>query len=63
MAKWINKNGDMIVTNNATYTIINKDGSGHSCDISKWSDSATSWIMNDIKSGYYQGYKKVEEAN
>lgn len=60
MAKWINANGDSITTVNTVYTISNKDGSGHSCDISLWSNSATSWIMNDIKSGYYKGFEKVE---
>ena len=63
MAKWINKKGDMITTTNATYEITNKDGSGYIVDVSRWTISATSWIMNDIKDGYYPGFEKIKELD
>jgi len=59
MAKWINKNGDTIETNGAIYTVT-KNGTSTTTDISKWTYNAEAWINNDIKAGYYNGYKKLE---
>ena len=58
MARYENSNGDTIETNGSQY--ITTGTTERKCDISRWSDDAEKWIDNDIKDGYYQGFKKVE---
>ena len=59
MARWVNSNGDTIETTGTTYVVTEK-GISRNSDISKWSSNAEQWIENDIKAGYYQGFKKLE---
>ena len=58
MSKWINAQGDTITTDGSVYTIT-RNGNPSRCDVSKWSSSAERWIRNDIKDGYYKGFKEI----
>lgn len=61
MALYKNTNGETIETVGTEYRLINSSGELKSkADISPWSNSAERWIDNDIQSGYYKGFKKVE---
>lgn len=59
MTQYINNNGDTIETNGSCYTITRNGITLHT-DVSKWQSSAETWIDNDIRAGYYEGFKKVE---
>lgn len=60
MAKYIHTDGRIIETNGTRYKVTNADGDViQSADISRWSGNAEKWIDNDIKNGFYVGYKKV----
>jgi hypothetical protein len=60
MAKYIHTDGRIIETNGTRYTVTDADGNViQSADISRWSGNAEKWIDNDIKNGFYVGYKKV----
>jgi hypothetical protein len=62
MAKYINDKGDTIETASHVYRIFDANGIlVRSADVSKWGYQAEKWIDNDILSGYYKGFKKVEE--
>ena len=59
MTVYVNTNGDTIETNGSVY-IKTIDGIIFTpTDISKWSNNAEKWIDNDIKAGYYDGFKKM----
>ena len=60
MATYIHTDGRIIKTNGTRYTVTNANGDViQSADISCWSGNAEKWIDNDIKNGFYVGYKKV----
>lgn len=56
MATWTHSNGDTIVTEGTTYKVT-RNGVTSTADVKRWTDSATQWISNDIKDGYYVGFK------
>jgi len=61
MAKYINTKGETLETSGTTYTIISASGNiQRTADISNWCSDAEQWIDNDIKSGFYAGFKKVQ---
>jgi hypothetical protein len=62
MARWTNAKGDTITTSGSIYTIT-RNGHASSCDVSRWKDSAETWIRNDIKSGYYSDFSEVMESS
>ena len=63
MAKYINTNGETLETSGTRYTITSASGDiQRTADISNWCNDAEKWIDNDIKSGFYVGFKKAEEA-
>lgn len=60
MATYIHIDGRIIETNGTRYIVKSPDGEIiQSADISRWSGNAERWIDNDIKNGFYVGYKKV----
>jgi hypothetical protein len=64
MAKYTHPSGGVITTKGSVYTLQTTPfgeatDNETSIDISKWSDNAETWIDNDIKDGYYQGFEKV----
>ena len=61
MAKYKHIDGESIETNGTEYRWMDSSGEVITkADISPWSNNAERWIDNDIKSGYYKGFKKVE---
>lgn len=63
MAKYINKDGDTIETSGSIYTKTISGVKFAPTDISKWARDAEKWIDNDIRAGYYEGFKKVQELS
>ena len=60
MATYTDGKGTTIFTDGSVYRITYAGGYIKHTDLSKWTNDATQWIENDIKDGYYQGFRKVE---
>lgn len=60
MSKWTHPNGDTITTEGTTYTVTTQNGVRWA-NVGRWTLSARDWILNDIKAGYYQGFKEANE--
>jgi len=63
MAKYLNKDGDSIETSGSLYIKTIGGVKFVPTDISKWAPNAEKWIDNDIRAGYYEGFKKVEQLS
>lgn len=59
MTTYIHDNGDTIETVGSRY-FVTRSGNTLTADVSKWQENAEAWIDNDIRAGYYEGFKKVE---
>lgn len=58
MTTYIHNNGDTIQTSGSCYAVT-RNGITLQADVIKWQESAEAWIDNDIRAGYYEGFKKV----
>lgn len=60
MKQWKHPNGDTITTEGTTYTVT-QNGESRTVDVERWTQNAEVWMWNDIKDGYYQGFKPVTQ--
>ena len=60
MTKYINNNGDTIVTDGMKF-IVTRNDIEQEFDVSHWGKNAEGHVDGDIRAGYYVGFKKVIE--
>jgi hypothetical protein len=61
MTKYINDNGDMIVTDGMKFTVT-RNNIEQNFDVFHWAKNAEGHVDGDIRAGYYPGFKKVIES-